>query len=531
MTNGEITNGMVAENLQSAKKNKKIEDVLIIINFMGVNISEAENIGGIGIDILGIAARKMHYMFRDIPKKDYGIDGEIEILKNGKQLAHKYQVQVKTGKKFKVRGDGFLKISPIKREHLEYWCEHINIPVFIFAVEETSQNVFWIDPQPYFKKIQQKKKNKTIIIHADTKDIFTEKNRARFLSFLRNLEDESSSRVRKRVSKKDKYRIAAREKGYTVVERNIDDDTLGTPILSVGFEKDILDFFPSKNSHKNPVSIRAFFNESTSQDEIQNNKATNVKVLIGEEVLEEIPSADITISPVKQKMKIRIFSNSKNKSYFVKIRAWFQNQYINLESHDEEPITIKACIDINKKDKTFSLEINTAAISSLDKYLDVIDFFSTATEDLAFYFIDNSGNEFLFGEATNINHMQNSEFLYFIKKMIKVEKKYSVSFDLKKIISADIDQSTLVKYIAEALLNNEVIAEGFTISADMVLDEGRSLPKNKDYARLQYSEEISLFGEKINLNNKTLQIDGKSTFKKTKEGYKCMIKDPKIHLS
>lgn len=82
-------------------------------------------------------------IFRSQTENDYGIDFELELVKDEHATGRSIKVQVKAGEKLTPRADGVLTISGIKQSTLEYWCTiGMSQNVLAFAVDIDSEAIY-----------------------------------------------------------------------------------------------------------------------------------------------------------------------------------------------------------------------------------------------------------------------------------------------------------------------------------------------------------------------------------------------------
>ncbi|MDD5677049.1 MAG: DUF4365 domain-containing protein [Kiritimatiellae bacterium] len=87
-------------------------------------------------------------IFRNLTENDYGIDFEIEIVKDGQVTGKFVKAQVKSSAKINIREkDSVPTVGGIKQSTLNYWTElsrHVN--VLIYAVDLTTEAIYMTKP-------------------------------------------------------------------------------------------------------------------------------------------------------------------------------------------------------------------------------------------------------------------------------------------------------------------------------------------------------------------------------------------------
>jgi hypothetical protein len=93
------------------------------------------------------------HVVRDVQKDDYGIDFEIELFKNSKDLGFKttgfiIKVQLKGTEHVGKSADASqVSFSGFELEKAEYLIEQIEIPAAIVLVDVTTESVYWTHVQ------------------------------------------------------------------------------------------------------------------------------------------------------------------------------------------------------------------------------------------------------------------------------------------------------------------------------------------------------------------------------------------------
>lgn len=105
-------------------------------------------------------------IFRNLTENDYGIDFEIEIVRNGELTGKYLKIQVKSAEKLKIRKkDNVPTISGIKQSTLWYWAQlSFSTNVLVFLVDIKSENIYLTKPIFWqaSKLIDGSNKSKTI---------------------------------------------------------------------------------------------------------------------------------------------------------------------------------------------------------------------------------------------------------------------------------------------------------------------------------------------------------------------------------
>lgn len=89
-------------------------------------------------------------IFRNLTSNDYGIDFELELVREGQVTARTIKIQVKSAEILKLRADETPSVGGVKQTTLNYWCElsfRTNVIAYVvdLATETiyVSRNLFW----------------------------------------------------------------------------------------------------------------------------------------------------------------------------------------------------------------------------------------------------------------------------------------------------------------------------------------------------------------------------------------------------
>jgi hypothetical protein len=97
----------------------------------------------VGVTSIGkIINDEFHWLFREQPVSDFGIDAHIEIVKNGEATGRLIAVQIKSGDSYLAKStDTGFNIS-IKNTHIEYWQSY-SLPVVLLVYSPAKEKVYW----------------------------------------------------------------------------------------------------------------------------------------------------------------------------------------------------------------------------------------------------------------------------------------------------------------------------------------------------------------------------------------------------
>jgi hypothetical protein len=112
--------------------------------------------------VASIINNRFGWIFRELPKSDYGVDAEVELVENGQVLGRIFGAQIKSGnshlKKIKGSSD-FIYSGKIK--HLNYWKGH-TLPIVIFFDHPKTKKCYWLDVNS--AKTKATKKTFTVVV-------------------------------------------------------------------------------------------------------------------------------------------------------------------------------------------------------------------------------------------------------------------------------------------------------------------------------------------------------------------------------
>jgi hypothetical protein len=147
--------------------------------------TKAQEQGEIGITIVSdIVSQRLGMIFRRVPQEhDYGIDGFIDYVVEGRVTGGTVAVQIKCGESYlrDETADGYWYEDTF--EHLNYYLNH-PAPVFVFLVDPQTRKVYWNDISVE-KLLGKGKKWRTLI----PKDNVLEENFSSRVQELLGLED------------------------------------------------------------------------------------------------------------------------------------------------------------------------------------------------------------------------------------------------------------------------------------------------------------------------------------------------------
>jgi hypothetical protein len=101
-----------------------------------------------GVLHVGRICNQMDVIWREAPNPDYGLDGEIELVKNGSVTGNLIKVQVKSGSSYFLnRTAGSFHVS-IRPSDATYWMA-VNVPVLLIIHDPQKDLSYWKYFQAY----------------------------------------------------------------------------------------------------------------------------------------------------------------------------------------------------------------------------------------------------------------------------------------------------------------------------------------------------------------------------------------------
>lgn len=102
-----------------------------------------------------------HWIFREHPTSDFGIDAEIEICEDGIPSGRLVKVQIKAGTSWFRERDSYGIVFRDSPEHFEYWISH-SLPVILTLYHPETGKVWWVHIEQ--SRVQDTGRGRKIII-------------------------------------------------------------------------------------------------------------------------------------------------------------------------------------------------------------------------------------------------------------------------------------------------------------------------------------------------------------------------------
>jgi len=119
------------------------------------------------------------WVYRELPK-DYGIDGEVEVFRQGSSTGAFFKVQVKGTEKPFFLADGRTISFSLRADHARYYCHELLAPVFLMLVDTVKQRIWWHAIQLDTDLVQRlgiarERASETIAVHIDSKNTLSDR--------------------------------------------------------------------------------------------------------------------------------------------------------------------------------------------------------------------------------------------------------------------------------------------------------------------------------------------------------------------
>lgn len=109
-------------------------------------LTDSDRLGRLGVAIVQkIVEQQIGWLFRIQESRDYGIDGEIEVVKGGSQVTGRLiAAQVKCGNSwFKETDDNGYVFRP-ENKHVKYWADY-SLPVIVILCKPDTEDAWWVE--------------------------------------------------------------------------------------------------------------------------------------------------------------------------------------------------------------------------------------------------------------------------------------------------------------------------------------------------------------------------------------------------
>lgn len=453
---------------------------------------------------------------------DYWIDGQIEILKNWEELWEKYEIQVKTWDSFKIEKWGKIKIRPISRNDLKYWNKDTNFPVFIVAVEASSQKCYWIDIREYYEKLKKEKTQKNIIIYAKSTNELNESNKNSFLDFLQEYKIFTSKRILKDSSIYEKIKSVSEEKGYICIlnSSKTNSSTL-KPIFNFSDWNNSIWLLETEESKKHPLISRFQINKEiwTGMFEL-----SNFSLDLGSENIFFSELGKLEITEISDKIWLSIVTKNYRKNLIA--NREYKNKKTSITWTLEELLYLSISIEDIKAQ--VSLKINYINCKSVQEIEDLQNFWKELWNGFEILIQLNNQEISLTKWSMNVHESLSHQIVIkYIHLLSTIERKFGINFDVTTVVkNADnYNKDDMLRAYIESLAEWNKMLKNAKITWDFVEKNKQSLNWEKVFNIEQIG--ITLLG--ILIKNVKINFTGLWTI--TKRWKSVEISSPEMMLT
>ena len=129
----QLTATVSASKVRATKINRRAE---------GLKFDKSAAVSDQGVAAVGVQINKLGWVFRELAKRDLGIDAQVEVCDGELSTSKLIALQIKSGESFfkeRTAGGVVFRDTP---EHLEYFLEH-SLPVLIVLYDPRSGRAHW----------------------------------------------------------------------------------------------------------------------------------------------------------------------------------------------------------------------------------------------------------------------------------------------------------------------------------------------------------------------------------------------------
>ena len=95
-----------------------------------------------GVYLTAYAVTKLGWIFREQPKRDYGLDAHVEVVEAGRATGHLIGLQIKSGSSYIKLGSSGDLIFRTDVSHADYWLGHA-LPVLVVIADVDEEKLYW----------------------------------------------------------------------------------------------------------------------------------------------------------------------------------------------------------------------------------------------------------------------------------------------------------------------------------------------------------------------------------------------------
>jgi hypothetical protein len=520
-------------------------------------------------------SKKFSFVF-SLESEDYGIDGQMQVFKNGLHEGEFLKAQLKSKGEAKYINNRQILSYPLDLDSAFFLIKKVQDPTVLIIVDNKSKRVFWFPIQTSVearealekKLIETLAENPSITLHIDVNNNLLSSTRYQGLySYLKEAKIKLSQeallnvRVDKTLSAGIKHINAIERQmyeleGFDWVFRKGSLVTPGTVFSIETSDGKKVDYLPSKKYKPElapKVTLRTKFSTRTKEDRekfeafrkavqdrigsvnLDDANIDTFKVTVGSQVLDNNKGNDkvsINISPSKTRRIITLDNGTDELEHTAEI--WAEDNTFIISSIVGQSLSIRFSRKLSDMKGKFNIGINPELMTSASQQLRLLDFIRN-TKQLTISFIDAEGfkRRLLAGELDASSIVSDNQY-NFAKALAEIEHKtgISVPFPLPDdLMREDINNVFWVHRI----LTQGKITQKITLSFSLQNKPPEQVEIGKYMSMTQNSPEIYLFRKPYVMLGFTQTIAGKITEMEMPKGndkptYKIQMEEAEISI-
>lgn len=484
--------------------------------------------------------------------EDFGIDGQLQVFKDGLHEGEFLKVQLKSKGDAKYINNRQILSYSLDLESAFFLIKKVQDPTVLIIIDNKSKRVFWFPIQTSVearealekKLIETQAKNPSITLHIDVNNNLLGPTKYQNLySYLKDAKVKLSREALLNV-KVDKT-LSAGIRHVNAIERQMYElegfdwvfrkGNLLTPGTIFSIETSDgkkVDYFPSKEYRPKlapRITLQAKFSTRTKEDKEKfevfrkvvqdgigsvNLDSANIdmfKVTVGSQLVDKVSGNDkvsISIGPSKTKQIITLNNGLEELEHFVEI--WVENNTFIISSTPDQSLNIHLSAKLGDMKGKFNIGVNQEVMANASQQFRIIDFIRN-TKQMKISFTDTEGfKRRLFSGELNASSIVNDDQYSFAKALAEIEQKAGVSIPFPlpdDLTGEDINNAFWVHRI----LTQGKITQKITLRFSLKNKPPEQVEKNKYMSITHNPPEIYLFRKPYIINGFTQTISGKIT--------------------
>lgn len=516
---------------------------------------------------------------------DYGIDGQLQIFRNGKHTGEFPKVQLKSKGKATYLKDKRTLSFPLDLESASFLIEQVQDPTALIVIDNDKKAAFWYpiqtstEARAAFDKalVNSQAKKPSITLRIDTQsNLLTPKNYQGLHDYLRaaRVKLSRSAILRDKTNQtlatglnlmSDIEQQTIELEGYTPHIRRENDPMTPGAVFSIGHRGGrTIDYVPSKDFRPDllpKVKLKAKFSKKTKEGQkkyeafkkaVEEGKGSitltsenieSFEAVSGKRILDDSTFAKggtkLVLEPSIQKNRLTIFVNNGSEELENTVETWVLDGEAHMESIAGQAMHITGKFKVPKSNKTtlkttLKIRINPENLGSASQALRLMDFLRNARQ-MEISLLDPEGfKRKLFGGLSDYKKMFTEENYQFTKALAETEQKSGVPIPYPlpdKLKREDINNVFWV----HRLLTQGKISQDVTLNFSLKDEKSKNLKQGGAIMITQNPPEIYLFGKPYVMLGfkhvvKGIISDLETVGKQEERKFKAKIKDAEISL-